>query len=62
VSRETVRARLEWLVFDPATMTDEMVAIAIGSTPGRMVRRWTFSVCRTRRPGGVSSPPDRLSN
>jgi 2-hydroxy-6-oxonona-2,4-dienedioate hydrolase len=27
VSLETVRGRLEWLVFDPATMTDEMVAI-----------------------------------
>jgi 2-hydroxy-6-oxonona-2,4-dienedioate hydrolase len=64
VTRETVRRRLEWLMFDPATMTDEMVAIRhwIYSQPG-MVRAIEHVLClqdeATRRPYLLT--PDRLS-
>jgi 2-hydroxy-6-oxonona-2,4-dienedioate hydrolase len=36
ISAETVRRRLEWLVYDPASMTDEMVALRLKvySQPG----------------------------
>jgi 2-hydroxy-6-oxonona-2,4-dienedioate hydrolase len=64
VTLETVRHRLEWLVFDPATMTDEMVAIRhrIYSQPG-MVKAMERVLCLqdepTRRPFLLT--PDRLS-
>jgi 2-hydroxy-6-oxonona-2,4-dienedioate hydrolase len=46
VTRETVRRRLEWLVFDKASMTDEMVAIRhrIYSQPG-MVQTMEHVLC-----------------
>lgn len=64
VSRESVRRRLEWLVFDPATMTDEMVAIRhrIYSQPG-MLKAMEHVLClqdeATRRPFLLT--PDRLA-
>jgi len=64
VTRETVRRRLEWLVFDKASMTDEMVAIRhrIYSQPG-MVPAMEHVLClqdeATRRPYLLT--PDRLS-
>jgi 2-hydroxy-6-oxonona-2,4-dienedioate hydrolase len=54
-SRETIRRRLEWLVLDPATMSDEMVDVRyrIYSQPGmvdHMIRLMTtvFQMNRTR--------------
>lgn len=64
VTRESVRRRLEWLVFDPATMTEEMVAIRhrIYSQPG-MLKAMEHVLClqdeATRRPYLLT--PDRLS-
>jgi 2-hydroxy-6-oxonona-2,4-dienedioate hydrolase len=64
VTCESVRRRLEWLVFDKASMTDEMVAIRfqIYSQPG-MVKAMEHVLClqdeATRRPYLLT--PDRLA-
>lgn len=64
VTRESVRSRLEWLVFDPASMTDEMVSIRhrIYSQPG-MLEAMEHILClqdaATREPYLLT--PDRLS-
>jgi len=64
VAFETVRRRLEWLVFDKASMTDEMVAIRhrIYSQPG-MLQAMEHVLClqdeATRRPYLLT--PERLA-